>query len=63
MRKIKIKEPTVEGGYVASCIGQQELRNLSVTAWAQFYHKPYCLDDWGAAKGKARARKYKVLES
>ena len=63
MRKIKITEPTIEGGYIASSIGQQELRNLSIEAWTQFYHKPYCLDDWGEARGKAKARKYRILET
>ena len=56
MRSIKITEPTVEGGYISSTLSKETLKSSSVSAWTQFYHKPYAFD-WSEARIKARSRK------
>lgn len=57
MRKLKIN-PSVspEGGYIAHTIAKSALFSAPISAWTQFYHKPYSLDDWREAKKKALAR-------
>lgn len=58
MRRLKIN-PTVvsgDGGYIARTIARSMLASAPITAWTQFYHKPYSLDDWGKARNLARER-------
>ena len=58
MRRLKIN-PTVvsgDGGYIARTIARSMLASAPITAWTQFYHKPYCLDDWVEARAKAKQR-------
>ena len=59
MSQIRIK-PTaaisvIEGGYMARTMGKGYLSSAPVSAWTQFFHKPYA-DDWKEARGRALAR-------
>jgi len=59
MNQFKIK-PTaaigvIEGGYMARTMGKGYLSSSPVSAWTQFFHKPYA-DDWKEARGKAVKR-------
>ena len=57
MRRLKIN-PTVvsgDGGYIARTIARSMLASAPITAWTQFYHKPYA-DDWKEAREKAKKR-------
>jgi len=54
MSKIRIN-PAVndaEGGYMARTMSRSFLASAPITAWTQFFHKPYKLD-WKEAKDKA----------
>lgn len=57
MRKLKIN-PSVspDGGYISRTIAKGSLSSAPITAWTQFYHKPYSTDDWGKARNQARER-------
>ena len=57
MRKLKINAAPAnpEGGYMARTMGKGFLASAPITAWTQFFHKPYA-DDWTEARGKALAR-------
>ena len=53
MRKIKITTPTpTEGGYISRTISKGMLNTAPVSAWTQFFHKPYAFD-WLEARSKA----------
>ena len=60
MSQIRIK-PTAavdlaHGGYIARTMSKSFLASAPITAWTQFYHKPYSTDDWKEAKAKAKDR-------
>lgn len=56
MRALKIDTSTSpEGGYIARTISKGMMATAPITAWTQFYHKPYA-DDWKEARMKARER-------
>ena len=60
MRKVKISPTLNDGGYTTRAFSQWEVRSAPLISWTQFYHKPYCLDDWGQAKIKAKQRKMQL---
>lgn len=48
-----------DGGFTMSSWKKIEEKQLSISAWTQFYHKPYeC--DWKEARQKAIDRKWRL---
>lgn len=60
MKGTEFGKPTYDryedGGFTARAISKDQLRSISVSGWAQWYHKPYQCD-WAEARSKAIMRR------
>lgn len=56
MRTFRISPDVVDGdtGYISRTISKSMLASAPVTAWTQYFHKPYAFD-WKEAREKALA--------
>ena len=61
MAKVKEVSKYISHHPSSQALDKENIKNMSVSSWTFFYHKPYeC--DWKEAKHKAAGKKWKGIE-